>query len=342
MGNLGTALNDLAESLPKPPWGNLPPRMRVLYITTYQRTGGWLAEAFAADSASDVVLEEAVGAAAGMERLRDEIFDAVLIDHEPEQLDALELLAGVRTGSSDEPIIVLGTKSESEMNALFYEVGGSKLLTAYLCINSTTTRTLIWTVARSIEHHNLTRENRRLLQADRQRRAQEHQEAERLLQQQWNLTRDLHVISPSGDSQAASLNDTVNDTVQNHQTPNDHLVSTNAGSQSQRVELPEEFVSHYRELLRAYIIMGSGNLANEMSMLAKLLVVAGISARQAMSMHLQVLEELVHGLGSRSARHVMTRADLLILEVMVHLAGSYHRQYLKQAHPPRQLYLPGF
>lgn len=334
MGNMGTSLNDLAESLPKPSWGNLPPRMRVLYITTYQRTGGWLAEAFASDSASDVVLEEAVGAAAGMERLRDEIFDAVLISHEPEQLDALELLAGLQTGSSEGPIIVLGTESESEMTALSYEVGAD----AYLCIHTTTTRTLIWTVARSIEYHNLIRENRRLLQADRQRRAQEHQEAERLLEQQWNLTRDLHAISRSGDSQTASLNDTV----QNHQTPNDHLVDKNVGPQSQRVELPDEFVSHYRELLRAYVIMGSGNLANEMSMLAELLVLAGITARQAMSMHLQVLEELVHGLGSRSARHVMTRANLLILEVMVHLAGSYHRQYLKQAHRPRQLYLPGF
>ncbi len=63
--------------------------MRVLYVTSYHRTGGWLAEAFAADSAVDVVLEEAVGVAAGMARLRDEIFDAVLISHEPGELDAL-------------------------------------------------------------------------------------------------------------------------------------------------------------------------------------------------------------------------------------------------------------
>ena len=34
-----------------PLWKQMPPRMRVLYVTTQQRTGGWLAEAFAADSA---------------------------------------------------------------------------------------------------------------------------------------------------------------------------------------------------------------------------------------------------------------------------------------------------
>ena len=79
-------------------WQGLPPRMRVLYIATRQRTGGWLAEAFAADSASQVVLEEAVGTAAGLARLRDEVFDAVLVSHEPAELDALDLIEGYRAG----------------------------------------------------------------------------------------------------------------------------------------------------------------------------------------------------------------------------------------------------
>ena len=102
-------------------WQRLPPRMRVLYITTRQRTGGWLAEAFAADSASKVVLEEAVGMAAGLVRLRDDVFDAVLVSHEAEELNALDLTEGYRTGGSDGPIIVLGTQSEQEMAALCYE-----------------------------------------------------------------------------------------------------------------------------------------------------------------------------------------------------------------------------
>ena len=55
-----TMSNDAKElstrELPPTPWGSLPPRMRALYITTRERTGGWLAEAFAADSASTVLL----------------------------------------------------------------------------------------------------------------------------------------------------------------------------------------------------------------------------------------------------------------------------------------------
>ena len=82
------------------PWGELPPRMRVLYIAGPQRTGGWLARAFAEDSASEVIVEEVAGATAGLKRLRDELVDAAIISHEPGELDALDLIEGIRAGSS--------------------------------------------------------------------------------------------------------------------------------------------------------------------------------------------------------------------------------------------------
>ena len=50
----------------------------------------------------------------------------------------------------------------------------------------------------------------------------------------------------------------------------------------------------------------------------------------------------MQGLGNRSARHVINRADLLALEVMGHLVDGYRQRYLELCHPPRQLYLPGF
>jgi hypothetical protein len=95
-------------------------------------------------------------------------------------------------------------------------------------------------------------------------------------------------------------------------------------------------------MLRAYVIMGAGNLAEEMTTLASILAETGISAKQTMQLHVHVLEELIGSLGNRSARHVMTRADLLVLEVMAHLADRYRRQYHERCHPPQQLALPGF
>jgi hypothetical protein len=95
-------------------------------------------------------------------------------------------------------------------------------------------------------------------------------------------------------------------------------------------------------MLRAYVVMGAGNLADEMTTLASLLADAGVSARRTMQLHVHVLEELVGALGNRSARHVMNRADLLVLEVMAHLADGYRLRYHDRCHPPRQRTLPGF
>ena len=300
--------------------------MRVLYIATGQRTGGWLAEAFAADSASEVVLEEAQGSMAGLARLRDEPFDAVLVSHQPGELDALELIEGYRTGVADSPIIVLGTQSEQEMASPCYELGAD----AYVCVNTTTTRNLIWVVARAVQRHELLRENNRLTQAQRHRLQQEHDEAGRLLRQQRALIDDLETLRHRGNtSGAVELSDA---------EPCDARQGAAAGPP----ELPAELINHYRELLRTYVIMGSGNLAGELRRLAELLTTAGVTARETMQVHLYVLEELVHGLGARSTRHVMTRADLLVLEIMIHLAEGYRLRYVERADPDVQGILPGF
>jgi len=314
-------------------WRAMPPKMRVLYITNRQRTGGWLAEAFSSDSASEVQLHEAVGSVAGLARLRDETFDAVLVSHEPGELDAPELIEGYRAGGSDEPIIVLGIQSEQEMAALCYEVGAD----AYVCANTTTTRNLIWVVARAVQRCQLVRENRRLNQAERQRLQREHDEAERLLKQQRALIHDLEAIRSRGKSPFQGETD-----LQQHQAVSPPVASNLMPTTRQPLRLPEELVHHYRELLRTYVIMGSGNLASELSRLADLLATAGVTARQTMQLHVHVLEELIHGLGSRSTRHVMTRADLLVLEIMIHLTEEYRVRYSERSRPPVQRMLPGF
>src|SRR5437867_3430264 len=83
-------------------WGQMPSRMKVLFVTTLHRTGGWLAEAFRADCAAEVMLVETVGVTAGLSHLRDEVFDAVLMSHEPNALDAIDLVEGLRAGGHDE------------------------------------------------------------------------------------------------------------------------------------------------------------------------------------------------------------------------------------------------
>ncbi len=295
--------------------------MRVLFVANRQRTGGWLAEAFSAESVSDLRLEEVAGSSAGMARLRDDTFDAVLVSHDPPELNALELIEGYRAGGAAEPIIVMGLQSEQEMSAACFEVGAD----GYVCASTTTSRNLIWVIARAVQHHQLMRENHRLTLEQQQRLQREHDEAERLLQQQRTLIGDLENIQHRSWMEAGKAHGSMGQ-------PPSH----------EPIQLPRELILHYRELLRAYVIMGSGNLACELSRLADLLVTAGISARQTMQLHVLVLEELVNGLGSRSARHVMTRADLLALEIMVHLADNYRARYRERIHAPTQQLLPGF
>jgi len=291
-------------------WRGLPPRMRVLYIATRQRTGGWLAEALAADSASHITIEEAVGTSAGLARLRDEAFDAVLVSHDPAELDALDLIEGYRASGANEPIIVLGMQSEQEMAALCYEVGAD----GYVCVHTTTTRNLVWVMARAVQRHQLVRENHRLTLAEDTRQQRECDEAARVLNQQRALLRNLGVDEDQ----------------------------TSKDSPPQMPFLPEEFIAHYRELLRTYVIMGTGNLGGDLQRIAELLVSAGISAAQTMQLHLHVLRDLVHGLGARSTRHVITRADLLVLELLLHLAEGYRNRYDECLHPPTQQRLLGF
>jgi DNA-binding NarL/FixJ family response regulator len=308
---------------PTVPLGTLPSRLRLLFVTTVHRRGAWLAEAFAADSAVQVELDEAVGMASGLARLREEAFDAVLVSHEPGTLDALDLAEALRGGGSAEPLVLLGQQSEQEMSPLAFEAGAD----GYVCINTTTTRSLIWLVARAVERHRLIRENRRLSHAEQHRLSSEHRETQRLLEEQRSLLRELET---AGDVHAHA----------------DCANGSSGYAKSLRpqanLNLPPSLVAHYHELVRAYVIMGSGNLGDDMARVAELMADAGITAPETMQLHVCVVEEMVRGLGARSARHVMTRADLLMLEVMAHLSEVYRKRYFARRNPPQQLALPGF
>ena len=282
----------------------MPTRLRVLYVTVHHLVST-LPDALASDEAAGISIEEVQGVAAGMARLRDEIFDAVLVAHEPDGLDALAFTQAMRAGGAEEAVIVLGHASEAQMTVACNEAGAD----AYVCEPTATTSHLAGVVARAVERQQLIRQVRRLSQAEESRLAAEHSEARRLLG-------ELAELTLGDDGEAFNAQD---------ERP-----------------LPDELISHYQQLLRAYVIMGSGHLRREVSHLAQLLAAAGISGRQLLQLHLYVLEDTLAGLGNRSSRHVFNRADLLGLEVITRLADCYRRLYRERQTPPRQQYLPGF
>jgi DNA-binding NarL/FixJ family response regulator len=322
-----TAASTAAPSL------SLPLRMKVLFITTPEHAGDWLAEAIAADGAAQVVFEEAASVAAGMTRLRDEVFDAVVVRHHADNINAIELVEALRAGGNDEPLLILGDQPPHDLDALCYEAGADD----YCCIAETTVRGLLWKLARAIQRFTLARENRRLLQAERQRLHQEHHEAERLLEQQRALIEDLEDLREGFSRPLPRVKKLAESGASSEDDPVRSILEQGDSNPFAHLNLPPELTTHYQELLRAYVIMGAGNLSSEMSTLARLLAEANVSAQRTMQLHLHVLEELVGGLGNRSARHVMNRADLLALEVMSHLADNYRQRYHDRESPGANL-----
>ena len=103
-------------------------------------------------------------------------------------------------------------------------------------------------------------------------------------------------------------------------------MSTSARAAAAPPTFPRWLTSRYAELLRTYVIMGSGKLAEEMHALAERLVTSGMTAHEALLLHLNVLEDMVQSLGTRSARHVISRADVLVVDLMLHLAEGYRQR----------------
>ncbi len=301
-------------------WKNMPERIRVLFISGRDRTGGWLADAFASDNAVSVELEEQRDITTGLARLRDEIFDVLLLSHDGTELNALDLLEGLRAAHADLPIVVLGTQSEAEMTAHFFDADAD----AYLCVNTTTIRTLIWTLSRAVERHQLSADNRRFRRAEARRQEQEQRDVKEILGQQRAMADFLH------------------EQAEGTEVPEWRPGFDLDTGVHRSLEFPEELARHYQELLRTYVIMGSGDLSQETYCFARHLAEYRLSMRQALALHQHAVEELRRGLGKRSARHVVTRASLLLVELMAHVAEYYREGCLSRSRRWEQRALPGF
>ncbi len=283
--------------------GKLPTPARLLYVATSDHPAAWLRDCLASGTAADIRVDEVLGSGEGLASLREEAFDAVVVCHHPPELDAVEFVEALRASGADDALVVIGDQSDEDSALLCWEAGADE----YLPIELATPRRMFWVVARAIEWRRMARDNQRLAEQERHRLRLEHGEADRLLAQQRELIIGLEELT--------------------HTTPlaSDPTAGPDAGEEAAGVplEVPSSLVSHYVDLLRAQIIMGSGKLAAETSAIVESLYALNLPVSRVMQVHLHALETTLRGLGSRSSRHVMARADLLVLEVMMQLAERY-------------------
>ncbi len=90
-----------------------------------------------------------------------------------------------------------------------------------------------------------------------------------------------------------------------------------------RDSIPERVRDYYLELLRTYVIMGTGNLSADLAHLSQGLAQAGVTLPEAFDLHLDCLARLIEGLGLQSLRHIVSRANLLSVEFLLNMSRHH-------------------
>jgi hypothetical protein len=304
------------EESASPPHCGLPPRMRLLWVGAAEPS--WVSMTLELDGEGcHPRFDWASTAAEALGLLRRETVDCVVLAGAGPSLpanDPVTLAAAIRAGGFDGPVVLVTEELGDLQWASACRLECEVLVTA----RQWDSRALVPVIRRALSAAEVMRENRRLGIAHQKRLARERDEAEQLLNHQRQIVRELE-RSPGDSVRGASRR-------AGGHTAGGFLRSSPGRSLPQRLDLPAEFEGYYHELLRAYVMMGSGNLGCEIAKLAELLAAADISPRDALTLHLEQVERLVRGLGNRSTRHVMARADLLALELSIHLGECYQRR----------------
>ncbi|MFN0055982.1 MAG: hypothetical protein ACKV0T_27880 [Planctomycetales bacterium] len=283
--------------------GELPTRLRLLCVGNCEPSWVGLTLQLDARGCVEPAFHWVSSTGEALALLRDESFDCLLIranqPHEGVGDDPLTLARGIRAGGCGDPVVVVTVAADDETWREALHINVDLLVSAKGWESSA----LVPAIQRAVERGLMLREIDRLGTADRRRLARERDEADYLLSQQRRILVALSEQAAHAPAPAP-------------------------------LQLPREFEDYYQELVRTYVIMGSGSLVSEISQLAEILVQGGMTPSQVLDFHLSRVGGLVQGLGNRSTRHVMARADLLALELMLHLGSCYQRRLHELADRP--------
>lgn len=304
-----------SEWLSAPPHSGLPPEFRLLCVGPTEPD--WIGLTLQLDAVGclDPKYRWVNSASETMTLLRNETFDCIVIeclptDSEEETWDAPALVHAIRASGCGDPIVLL---SKVPDDGLTVEACNShcEILVSSAVWSS---RALVNVVQRSIRLIETARQNHHHAVANHRRLVRERDEADHLLRQQRDIISELEAITQD-----------FPDRVRSAESDEDGDGSRLQAHRAKPLPIPDEIKSYYHELLRTYVIMGSGNLVGEIAQLAGLLAEAGLSPRDTLALHLEQLERLVSGLGNRSTRHVVSRADLLAIELVIHVGECYQK-----------------
>lgn len=224
--------------------------------------------------------------------LRHQMFDCLLIAARSgagrgsfDVAEALRLVEAMRSSGQDEPVLLLTESLPDEQWEQFIRFDCEVVITDRLWDSPT----LVPLVIRAVRGVTLAREYRQLQGSHHRRVSQERSEADEFLKQQKQILCDAALLGGAAPQKESAT------------TP----------------MFSPEIQGYYQQLLRTFVMMGSGSLSTDIRSLAQLLVQSGHTPRSAFALHVAEIESLTVGLGHRSARHAVARGDLLALELLL-------------------------
>jgi hypothetical protein len=225
--------------------------------------------------------------------LRSEQFDCIIVArldrdrtewpvHSPSKV-----VQAIRSIGCDDPILVFVGEDSAELTGL------ADLDCEVIATGWESAALATW-IPRAIRRHETQSEHQKLSIRDSRRRNWERGESLVQLQLQREIAaRFLEPQSPA----------------ENHST-----------GPSRRNAIPDQIRDYYLELLRTYVIMGTGNLSGDLAHLSRGLAQAGVTPPEAFELHLDCLSRLIEGLGLQSLRHIVSRANLLSVEFLLNMS----------------------
>jgi hypothetical protein len=289
----------------------IPPGLKVLFVSDKRPVWVSLALRLDAIGCTEPRFSWVSTSEEALTLLHNDSYDCLLIGIDFEtKTKQLELLNAIRSSGCHDPIVLILSMLDDQVVLAGCEYQAEVLVSTAMWESPA----LLGTMKRAMMVQQLSEDNHRLLVENHRRLVRERDESERLLKQQRSMVIELQQFAYPADFEKSEKDLLLNQT------------RTESVQASSSYEIPLEVQDYYHELLRTYVIMGSGSLKDEIQQIAELLAAANLTPGQVLEFHLECVEVIVRGLGNRSSRHVMSRADLLALEIMVHLGECYQKR----------------
>lgn len=260
---------------------------QILYFTGPAHAGFRLVQELTEEGEAGSHVEIAVESSTALQWLREYPFDVVLVGHHPPSLNALEFIRIARpTSPARQAWIIVTANADSEF---FHEFHHEQLaeIDDIVDLRTSSLADLQWRISRAIQRSEMLAAHRALLGQLKRRGSQE---------------RDLAL----------------------------RQVATSFGS-SHHADLPPvsakgEFATLSREeydtLLRRAVLEGFQRLGTDIDQLVQDCLHHKITAEEVVQHHAAVVRDVINNTNPEGVRHLTTRADALLIEILRRLCDA--------------------